>query len=108
MQHTYSIDLCAYDGGYSTPGPGQAQRNPLVWIYGTVDGQRTVYVPVFWSAIQRAFAFGGTAGVQAFFAPILLGMITGPPFPPAPMLPNTPVNIPAPVTGLVFPNNTVN
>ena len=95
---TYTIDNASYNGSSPAPTPPLV-ADPLVWVHGTVDGQSAGYLPVFWSAIQRAYAFGGTAGVQALLAPILLGIITGPPYPAAPALPNVQVNIPAPVTG---------
>jgi len=97
--HSYTVDVAAYDGSTPTPDPNQPQADPWVWIHGTVDGQSAGYMPVFWSAIQRAFAVGGIAGVQALLGPILLGCITGPPFPQAPTLPNGPINIPLPITG---------
>jgi len=109
MSHTYSISLCAYDGGYPTPGPGQAQQNPLVWIHGTIDGIPTAYLPVTWAGIQQAFAVNGTAGVQAYLAPILLNahVGTGRFFnytdAPLPVPVFTSTNIPAPATGLCSP-----
>jgi hypothetical protein len=113
MSHTYSINLCAYDGGYPTPGPGQAQPNPLVWVHGTIDGIATPYIAVTWAGIQQAFAVNGTAGVQQYLAPMMLNAVRGiGQFFNFTDLPQTVPNfsssgIPAPVTGLAFPNNIV-
>ena len=92
MTHNYTVDLASY----SPTGPSP-NSDPFVWVHGTVDGTSTPWIPVYWSTIQQAFAVGGTAGVQALLAPILLGSITGPPFPPVPRI-TTPVAIPAPMT----------
>ncbi len=113
MQHTYSISLCAYDGGFPTPTPGQAQPNPLIWMHGTIDGLPTTYFPVTWAGIQQAFAVNGTAGVQAYLAPTMLNAHAGTgrffnyTDPPQPVPNFSSTNIPAPVTGLAYPNNSV-
>jgi hypothetical protein len=114
MTHTYSITFCAYDGGYPTPGPGMAQPNPLVWIHGTIDGIATAYIPVEWAGIQQAFAVNGQGGVQSYLAPVMLnaairggGLFFSFTDPPQPVPVFTSTSIPAPVTGMVFPNSTV-
>lgn len=107
MSHTYTVTFAQYDGSGSNP-------NPFVWIRGTVDGQSTCYIPVYWACIQQANQVGGQAAVQSVLAPILFSAITtpldghtlqGPPFPSIPVFQSA--NIPAPVTSAAAPNNFV-
>ena len=90
--NSFTVDVASYNGS-------SVDSDPLVWCHGTCNSKSVGYIPVFWSAIQRAYAVNGTAGVQNLLATIFLGLINGPPFPPAPTLPNVQMNIPAPVTG---------
>ena len=98
MSHNYTVDVAGYDGS-------STDSNPWVWIHGTVDGQSAGYRPIYWAAIQQAFAVAGQAGVQQLLAPILLSCVTGPPFPTIPTFQSS--NIPAPNMGnAAFKNST--
>jgi hypothetical protein len=90
MSNSYSVDVAIYDGS-------SVSNDPLVWTHGFFNGTSAGYVPVYWSAIQRANVTGGVAAVQKLLGPFLMGAVTGQPFTPAPHIDGT-ISIPAPVT----------
>jgi hypothetical protein len=61
---SYTVVGAAYDGSGT-------DQNPVVFVWGIVNGYRTAYMQVYWEGIQQAYAVAGQSGVQQFLAPIL-------------------------------------
>ncbi len=61
---SYTVVGAAYDGSGT-------DLNPIVFVWGTVNGFRTAYMQPYWNGIQQAYAVAGQSGVQQYLAPIL-------------------------------------
>lgn len=92
MSNNFAVLTAVYDASTKvTPATEQFGWDPPVFVTGSCNGF-VIRIYFWWSAIQDAFAFGGTAAVQALFAPVFLGIFlvtkglsTG--FPPPPKFP---------------------
>ena len=74
--NTYDITDARYSA-HPSPPPGATAYGQQVNIIGTVDS-RAVSIMASLSGIQSANAQGGSAGVQAFLAPIMFSYAAQP------------------------------
>jgi hypothetical protein len=98
---SYTVVGAAYDGSGT-------DLNPLVWVWGAINGYRTAYMRVYWNGIQQAYAVAGQSGVQQLLASVLYAgvLLDQNPSTSGLFLANAPApspifqssNIPAPVT----------